>query len=248
MPEDHRLSRMETNWDLVRQAHAGSEGAQALHQLLARYRAPVQNYLLAAVGEADAAEELLQEFAVRFMRGDFHRADPTRGRFRNYLKGAVINLVANHHRKKKGLARQVPLPDDVSGDSDARLEQSLLLTAQQQILDRAWAALLKHERDRGVPYCKVLRLCTEQPELTSAQIASTLTAQLLPDKPYQEAMIRKTLQRARERFAGFVIHEILLSIPVASAEALQEELADLGLLAHCQDYLAGWLAKNGLER
>ena len=35
------------------------------------------------------------------MRGDFGRADPERGRFRDYVKTTLINLVINQ-RKKAG--------------------------------------------------------------------------------------------------------------------------------------------------
>ena len=35
------------------------------------------------------AEELFQEFALRMLRGDFRRAEPLRGRFRDYLKTVI---------------------------------------------------------------------------------------------------------------------------------------------------------------
>ena len=35
-------------------------------------------YLLGAVHDPDAADDLCQDFAVRFLRGDFRRADPGR--------------------------------------------------------------------------------------------------------------------------------------------------------------------------
>ena len=62
--------------------------------------------MLAALKDADAADEVFQEFALRLVRGDFRRADPQRGRFRDFVKTALINMVINY-RKKKG--RGVPL-------------------------------------------------------------------------------------------------------------------------------------------
>src|SRR4051812_22981861 len=55
-----RLSQLQTEWTLVRQAHQGESGAMtaAREHLLERYGRPVYRYLLGAVGDADAAAEL----------------------------------------------------------------------------------------------------------------------------------------------------------------------------------------------
>src|SRR5207253_1471958 len=102
-----RLSRIPTRWSEVLEAHAGpaDAAAAARHRLLLRYGAAVHRYLLGAVGDPDAADELGQEFAVRFLRGDFRRADPGRGRFRDYLKAALANLVNEHHRARQARPR-----------------------------------------------------------------------------------------------------------------------------------------------
>jgi hypothetical protein len=47
------------------------------------YHRAVHRYLLGALRDEDAAEELFQEFALRFVRGDFRWADRGRGRFRD---------------------------------------------------------------------------------------------------------------------------------------------------------------------
>src|SRR5436190_24182316 len=108
---DQRLSRISTKWTLMFQAHQpGENEAAARGQILGRYTGPVYRYLLGAVGDADVAEELSQELALRFLRGDFHRARPEGGRFRNYLKTALVNLVNDHHRKRQ--AAPGPLPAD----------------------------------------------------------------------------------------------------------------------------------------
>src|SRR5262245_63341462 len=81
---ESRLSRIETTWTLVFQAHQGQEpDALARQRLLLRYRGAIYRYLLGALRDPDAAEELAQEFAVRFLQGGFRRADPQQGRFRD---------------------------------------------------------------------------------------------------------------------------------------------------------------------
>ena len=83
-----RLSRINTLWTMVFQAHGADRDAvqQAQCVLLERYRGAIYRYLVGALRDADAAEELAQEFALRFVRGDFRRANPEKGRFRSYLK------------------------------------------------------------------------------------------------------------------------------------------------------------------
>ena len=65
-----------------------------------------------ALGDEDAALALLQEFVLRFLRGDFRRADAGCGRFRDYLKAALIHLVTDYHREQR--ARPRPLPPDIA--------------------------------------------------------------------------------------------------------------------------------------
>src|SRR5690349_8900362 len=112
-PQAARLSQLTTLWSLVRQAHQGPapDTAAARQQLLERYGRPIHRYLLGALGDADAADELMQEFALRFLRGDFHRADPQQGRFRNYVRQALVRLVSRYRHKQR--RRPGALPDDL---------------------------------------------------------------------------------------------------------------------------------------
>src|SRR5262245_54137586 len=97
---DRPLQQISTLWTVVCQAHAGAPEAvrAAQEQLLRRYRGAVSRYLLAAVRDAAAAEDLAQEFALRFLQGRLRGADPGQGRFRDFLKGVLAHLVADHHR------------------------------------------------------------------------------------------------------------------------------------------------------
>src|SRR5437763_1715956 len=102
---NERLSRIKTRWTELLQAHGdeGNRAAETRRQLLLRYHGAVYRYLLGALRDADQAEELAQDFAVRFLRGDFKRADPQRGRFRDFLKTALRNLLKNHWKAQAKL-------------------------------------------------------------------------------------------------------------------------------------------------
>jgi DNA-directed RNA polymerase specialized sigma24 family protein len=98
--DDARLSRIETQWTLVAQAHAGGGGARdAQAALLPRYCPAVFRYLCEVARDAAVAEELCQEFALRFVRGDFRHAKPEKGRFRDYVKVAVVHLAGEFRRR-----------------------------------------------------------------------------------------------------------------------------------------------------
>src|ERR687883_306983 len=115
-----RLSQISTAWTVFFQAHQAPEKAAqvARQQLLEQYGTPVYRYLRAATRDADAADELYQEFALRFVRGDFQRAHPDRGRFRDFLKTCLYHLVIDHQRRQS--KRPLALPaEEVAGAAES---------------------------------------------------------------------------------------------------------------------------------
>ena len=60
----------------------------------------VFRYLLRAVRDTSVAEDLTQEFALRFIQGRFGNANPDQGKFRNYVKSALFRLVQDHYRER----------------------------------------------------------------------------------------------------------------------------------------------------
>src|SRR2546421_2034702 len=97
MSADHRLSQIQTVWTVLRQAHDGSPQAQAAVQLLVlRYRGAVHRYLSRLLGDADAADDLTQEFSLALLKGELRGADPARGRFRSYVKSVLFHLVSKY--------------------------------------------------------------------------------------------------------------------------------------------------------
>ena len=49
--------------------------------------------------------------------------------------------------------------------------------------------------------------------------------------------VRQTIRRARERFALFLVKEVEKSLADPSADAVAQELAELGLLEYCRPAL-----------
>jgi RNA polymerase sigma-70 factor (ECF subfamily) len=239
---DPDLSRITTLWAVVCQANDGAaeEVSAAQKQLVQTYGKAVYRYLFGALRDPEGAEELAQEFALRFVRGEFRGADPKKGRFRDFVKGVLFHLVADYHRKRRRGQPQ-PLPADDLGpaaeasqthDSDRRFLESW----RDELLQCAWDGLDQIERHTGQPFYTVLRFRADHPDLNSNLLAEQLSPKL--GKPLTAAGVRQTLHRAREKFVDLVIQHVAHSLVNPTADDLEQELLDLGLLEYCRPGLA----------
>ncbi|HVK14302.1 MAG TPA: hypothetical protein VM597_36510 [Gemmataceae bacterium] len=239
-----RLSQISTAWTLLTKARGRPEDpeARAWTALIERYHEAAYRYLLAVARDPDIAAELFQEFAVKFLRGDFVRADRTLGRFRDYLKTSLRHLVSAHHRASRPvLAIEHPSEiADARGDEADESDAEFLIAWRKALLDRAWQALEAGQRAGGAPYYAALRMHADQPELTSAQLAEHLTATLGPVEAYTDAGVRKLLQRARESFTDLLVEEVAGSVPTRDHDRLERELIDLGFHGYCRRALERW--------
>jgi RNA polymerase sigma-70 factor (ECF subfamily) len=235
---DHNLATTSTLWSLVREANDGPEEAaqRAREVLLERYKGAVHRYLLGALHDPNAADDLAQEFYLRFVRGDFRNADPEKGRFRDLVKTTLFHLIIDHQRRLK--ARPQPLPPEDCGPASAieeaavNSDEQFLDSWRQQLLSQTWKAL----RGQDATYYAVLRLRAESNDLSSAEMAQRLTVQL--GHAVSADWVRTRLKRAREQFADLLLDELAQSMDNPTRTRLEEELADLRLLAYCQEAVA----------
>jgi RNA polymerase sigma factor (sigma-70 family) len=243
---DQRLSLIPTAWSLVCQAHHGpAEAAQsARRQLLERYGGGVRRYLRRVLRDPDGADEVFQEFALHLLHGDLRGADPQRGRFRNFVKGTLFHLIATYRRRQRRWPG--PLPADgtalAAHADDAASDRQFVESWRDELLARAWAALAAVEAGTGPPLYAVLRFRADHPAMRSPQMAEELAAQL--GRPFTPAGVRQALHRAREKFADLLLEEVTHSLEDPTAEHLEQELVELGLLDYCRPALGrhGWPA------
>jgi len=244
-----RLSRISTVWTLLAHAHGGTDEAarDARFALVQRYQGAAYRYLLGAVRDPDAADDLFQEFALRFAQGAFRGADPARGRFRDYLKSTLFHLIIDYQKRQR--AGPLPLDTEVvqpeaAAEGPAESDRRFLESWRDELLARAWADLSEAQNRGGQPFHSVLRFRAENPEATSAAMAARLTEQLRPEQPFTETSIRKTLQRARAQFADLLLEDVARSLGGPTDEELEQELIDLGLLPYCRSALARRLGRG----
>ena len=240
--DEARLTSISTVWTQLFRAHQeqGDAVTLARQQLLLRYHRAAYRYLVGIVRDPAVAQELSQEFAVRFLRGDFKHGDPSRGRFRDYVKRAVQNLMKDYYRKRRrdgarslepGLSEPSSLDEGL-----VQFDRQFLLSWRADLLERAWGALDELERSTDQPHHTVLRVRVDEPGLTSKEWAARLSERL--ERPVTPGASRQALQRARREFALRLIAEVRTSLlEEPTVQTLEEELADLELLEYCRPYL-----------
>src|SRR5262245_11605767 len=92
MPEEpSELDLIATEWSQVHDSK----------HFMARYAVAVRRYLEALLKNAQDAEDVAQSFFLRVVEGGFDRANPERGRFRDYLKIGVRNAAVSFLRKQQ---------------------------------------------------------------------------------------------------------------------------------------------------
>jgi hypothetical protein len=114
------------------------------------------------------------------------------------------------------------------------------MTAEWQrcVLDKVWRELDSHERKNPGNLCHTcLRVYTEFADADSpeqARIASGRAGRTLTPEAF-----RKQVSRARRLMAECILLEVARSVVPPTADAVEEELIDLGLWGHVRDYLPG---------
>jgi RNA polymerase sigma-70 factor (ECF subfamily) len=237
--DDSRLSQVTTIWSVIFEACHGPERAdrRAQAEVLERYCGAIYRYAVRVLGDPDLAEEACQEFAYRFVRGNFRHAHPAKGRFRDYVKTAVIHLLGEFRRQRQSQRKAVRLegqlavapltPPPIEAE-----ETEFLLLWRKELLNRAWREMEQQQSASGAPYYAALRFKADSPELSTAELAERLNAAGHGD--YTAAGVRQVLHRAREVFAEKLLDEVSRSILSSDPDALADELAELDLLTYCQ--------------
>ena len=247
-----RLDEIPTQWSLLRLAHRDSfvTSGAARNALVLRYNRAIRAYIGAMVRDPNDADELSQEVVMRLARGDFARATPDRGRFRDLLKVAVRNMVKSHWSREGTRARKresVPDWNNVAETDDAEREQEWLSTWRQAVLDLAWQGLERFQKEHreNISYT-LLRLRADAPDASIGELLDQLTK--ATGAKLKEPALRQQLRRARLRFAELLLDELARSLDDPTPERIEEELVALELLDYIGDFLPeDWRATGMLK-
>ena len=138
-----------TRWTVV--LHAGQDATgqrqKALAELCAMYWTPVYGFIRARVRCSEEARDLTQGFfTTRLLEhNDVAAADPTRGRFRNWLLTAVKSYLSNDLARARAKKRDPGTPlisidtAEVEGQCPIQIGHD---TTPERIYERRWALVL----------------------------------------------------------------------------------------------------------
>jgi RNA polymerase sigma factor (sigma-70 family) len=234
-----QLNELSTSWTLLHAAHdpaaAAPERSEARQELLLRYLDVARRYLGGALRmeprRDEAVDELLSDFGVRVMEGALQNASADRGRFRDYLRAVLSNLVKDHHRKKRPAAS--PLEDAEPEAADVRVsEEEFTRLWRDGLVRRTLQALEEHEKETREVRYTALKLAMDHPEMESEEMARRLAEQI--GKTVSAAWVRKRVYLARQKLRELLRREVRQTLREPTEEAVEEELAEVGLLAYCK--------------
>ena len=237
MEELTRLSQIETLWSVVQRAHQSDEevSRKAQRQLLEQYGDAIKRYLNTRLRDPAAADDVYQDFAVKFVRGDFQKASPEIGRFRTFIRSVLFRQVADFYRKRKrrgDVQLNVQLIEPTADEAEEVRQQEFAQVWRDEMLKKAWDALYELQASSNKPWYSVLQLRVQNPQMGSVDLARSMSEQL--DQEISSANVRVMLHRAREKFSVLLIETISSSLKSNSADEIEEELVDLQLLDYCQ--------------
>jgi RNA polymerase sigma-70 factor (ECF subfamily) len=137
---NHDFGFPTTRWSELAAIREGrtAEKAAALSSLAARYRRPLLAFLLMKVRDPAKAEDLLQGFLAQSLeRNFFAKANPERGRFRNFLLSSLKNFLVSEHRRETADMR-VPEGGFVEPSADQPLPEPVDTVTPEAVFEVAW--------------------------------------------------------------------------------------------------------------
>jgi RNA polymerase sigma-70 factor (ECF subfamily) len=219
---------------VIAAGESGNEAStQALASLCEAYWYPLYAYVRRWGYDADAAQDLTQEFFSRLLEKQFLRdADPSRGRFRSFLLASLKHFLANERDrasavKRGGRVAVVPLEVETA-EGMYRLEAPDDETPEK-VFERRWALTLLRRT--------LLRLRHEFEAAGKADVLDRLEgyltgeretvpyAQLAEELGMTEGAIKVAVHRLRRRFGALLREEIAET--VCSPQEVDDEIREL---------------------
>jgi len=204
-----------TQWTLLARATLSGEstGRQALEDLCRRYWSPLYQFIRARGYNEAEAKDLTQEFLLHLVEhSTLQKADPSRGKFRSFLCGALVRFLADAYDKRRAQKRGGGA-SHVELDSAAE-ELGAISTPDEFVFDREWALVILENA-----------LQTVARDFKGAESQFTVLRQFLPGSiavpSYEQAAtqlglnlaaLKSELHRLRRRFKSAVREEVAATV------------------------------------
>ena len=226
-----RSNFLTTQWGLVAAASAecATEARAALGELYSVYSYPVYAFIRQRGYSREDAQDLTQDFFVHLLeKGALGRADPLRGRFRNFLLGTLDHFLAHAVERagagKRGGGCQWVFLDADTAEDRYQLAAPEGLTAEK-LFDARWAAALVEAafarlrgeleaEGKGHLFESLQGFLLGREEASYQQVASALSLSL--------GALKTAIHRLRGRYRALLREEVART--VASPAEVDDEL------------------------
>jgi RNA polymerase sigma factor (sigma-70 family) len=200
-----------------------------------RYAPAIRRYMSALVKDPHDLDDVTQEFLLGVVKRGFAPEHEVRGRFRDYLKGAIRNAALTHLRKRRpAQASDIDLAALATGEDT---EREWVEEWRGTMLSQALAKLEDHERrSPDGRLHTVLTLARDHPDADSPTLAGMCAART--GKPMSPEAFRKQLSRARALLANLLVDEVRGTLEDPTQDLIDDELAALGLQELVGPYLS----------
>lgn len=210
-----------------------NEARDAWDRLAEAYWYPLYAFARRKGKNPSDAQDLVQGFFGRLLEKDRLKADPERGRFRNYLLTAFQNFVRNQHAKdtaqKRGGGHTVISFNAEEGEERLSKEPAHEITPEK-LYQRAWAATLLervldelgrryHARNKGVFFDEVKGELLEATEDGHAVHSEALN--MTP------GAYRVALHRLRQGYKKLLREEVAHTLATEDDTEVEAELQEL---------------------
>jgi DNA-directed RNA polymerase specialized sigma24 family protein len=233
-----RFAQISTHRDLLGNADA----------LLERYSQAIRSYLWTVLRDEDGVQDVLLALRIKILDGRFARWAPGRGKFRSYLKQAVLNEALQYLRKQRNRRREQRVEDLTrfpEGRPAGEAPHVWLNLYRSAVLEAAMKSLRSYQDQHpGNVFHSLLTLLAggliDAPggatlELSDAELAAQLSRST--GRASTVANLAQQKRRARHKFAELLAQEVRLTLEQPTPEDLEDELRHLGLLGYLGDFL-----------
>lgn len=222
-----------TRWSLVIAAQRGTEtphAREAMAALCRDYWYPLYAFVRRRGHAPHDAQDLTQGFFVSLLEGNATMADPSRGKFRSYLLGALKHYLANEwHRantQKRGGGQRIVEWDALDPEARYALEPADQIDADA-FYDRRWAMELL---DRAMTRLRAEFAAKGEEESFDA-LKGTLTGAESPREELAEKLsmsegaLKVAVHRLRQSYREVLRSEIADTVDTSSR--VDEEMRHL---------------------
>ena len=225
----------ETAWSVVLAAgeKSGESAQAALAELCRVYWPPIYSYLRRRGYRTEDAQDLTQSFFQHVLENaTLRRASPERGRFRNFLLGALKLCLADENLRRRALKRgggfYFVSVDELEAEEVHHLRMSQELSAEE-MMEARWAGVLLDRtlqtvRAEFAAEGKALTFDTlspflggDKPDVSYDQVATALGVGL--------GGVKTLIHRLRRQFAATLRREIMQT--VSAPHEVDDELRRL---------------------